>query len=125
MKCEICGKEFDKQLYMSEFKNICSSECFGEKFWQMIVEEGGHYNLNGESVLIKSYKENSDYRWLGCAGRVFYLQSIDNPNMVWKTNDLWIQGEIPDKYLDKFEKLKQITKEEYERISKVEVKENE
>lgn len=118
MKCEICGKEFEKRRWGDEFKNICSNECFTEKFWQIIVEEGGHYNLNGKSVLIKSYKENENGRFLGCAGSIFYLQSIDNPNMVWKTNDLWIQGEIPDKYLEKFEKLKHITKEEYERITK-------
>lgn len=37
MKCEICGKEFEKRRWGGVFKNICYNECFSEKFWQMIV----------------------------------------------------------------------------------------
>ena len=114
--CEICGKEFNTQHWGKPFDKICSRECFSEKFWQDIIKEGGYYNFDGDSVFIKPYKKDGDSRILGCAGNIFYLQSIENPNKIFMTNDLWIQGQIPDKYLDKFEKVKQINKEEYERL---------
>ena len=33
MICEICGKNFEKELWGGEFSKCCSERCFTIKFW--------------------------------------------------------------------------------------------
>lgn len=99
MICAICGKEFHGLQYGGEYQNVCSSECFDHKFWDMIVaEKDKHVIINGESYSIAP--EESKFPFRGHAGREFKIKMKETGEIVTTTN-LWYQGAIPETHRDK------------------------
>lgn len=105
MRCEICGKEIEKSSYMGAV--LCSSECFTENYWlekckaqetdpyEYAIIDGQSYHFNRK----KPIAEYSRYEFLGFDGKRFTIR-YDNGD-TYTTNNLWIQGEIPEKYRDR------------------------
>ena len=99
--CSICGKEFEKSNWYKPFDDVCSSECFNEKFW--LTKEQDY--LNGISFIIvdgqlfkdAGYKENpKNGDVLGFDGREFKIKMNDGTEIF--TNNLWFGGKIPENH---------------------------
>ena len=95
--CEICGREFDKKHYSGKFENICGlNNCFGEKFWRIIVDEKDeHVFINGGSYFIEDENKGG---FRGFDGRKFRIRKNDGTEIV--TTNLWYQGQVPDNFKD-------------------------
>lgn len=88
MVCEICGKQFDKPRYLNDYKNICSSECFGDKFWLNIIK------VKDECIIINGecYGFNKN-KPIGV--------KMLNTGEIIVTNNLWHNGEVPNEFRDR------------------------
>ena len=89
MVCEICGKKFDKPRYLprylNDYKNICSSECFGDKFWLNIIKVKDECIIvNGECYCFNKNKP------IGV--------KMLNTGEIFKTNNLLLNGTVPEKF---------------------------
>jgi hypothetical protein len=106
--CEICGKKYSNDKWPGhwtrEYSDVCSSECFHIKFWELKAEEdkknldrvvispdGGHYTLL-ETPLI----EDRSWHFIGHSGRVFYVHFKDGRNI--KCGNVWFQGTVPENF---------------------------
>lgn len=98
MKCEICGKEIEKSQYSGCV--ICSGKCFHTKYWRdIIAEKEKHIIINGRCYCDAGNIEHpSNYTFLGCSGRRFWIRFEDGHTIT--TNNLWVQGEIPEEFRD-------------------------
>lgn len=89
MKCIVCGKEFDQQMFVDD---ICSTECFTKHFWtnvlddRAIIIDGNCYHAGKEDSSLK-----------GNDGRPFTIEFNDGIRMT--TNNLWHNGKIPAEFL--------------------------
>ena len=101
IKCEICGREFEKANYNKPYDKVCSSDkCFGEKLWKVREEE----YLNGKPFIIidghlwsdGGYKKNEERRYLGCSGQEFTIR-MNNGTEIF-TNNLWSGGIVPESH---------------------------
>ena len=104
MKCEICGKEIDHSINFRV--SLCSSECFTDWFWlqecraqesdpnEYAIIDGESYHFNRKNPVVKG-----GYDFLGFGGQRFKIRY--NNGATYTTNNLWCQGEIPDKYRDR------------------------
>ena len=88
-------------MYYKPHDDICSSQCFHERFW---LEHKEAY-LNGKPYIIidghlylddGNVKNPRDTRMLGHSGRVFHIRMYDSREI--ETNNLWYIGEIPESY---------------------------
>lgn len=101
MKCRICGKEFDKEKYGENYKDICSSECFNDAFWLEKIEYSDELLIiNGECYHVGDEKSTSSFR--GFCGNNFIIKYIDgiNKDKTIFTTNLWYNGVIPEKFRD-------------------------
>ena len=95
MICEICGKNFEKELWGGEFSRCCSEHCFTIKFWDGICEEKEeHVVINGVCYAIADEPVNG---FLGYGGRKFKIKMFDTGEVI-ETNNLWCQGDVPEEY---------------------------
>ena len=95
MVCEICGKNFEKELWGGEFSRCCSEHCFITKFWDGICEEKEeHVVINGVCYAIADKPVNG---FLGYGGRKFKIKMFDTGEVI-ETNNLWCQGDVPEEY---------------------------
>lgn len=95
MICEICGKNFEKELWGGEFSRCCSDRCFTIKFWDGICEEKEeHVVINGVCYAIADEPLNG---FLGYGGRKFKIKMLDTGEVI-ETNNLWCQGDVPEEY---------------------------
>lgn len=96
MKCEICGKEIEKSLYLGNV--ICSDTCFHKLFWKKIIaEKDKHIVIDGKCYCDEGMVKNpSPYSFLGHGGRCFHIKFADGHTLT--TNNLWYQGEIPPEF---------------------------
>jgi len=102
VKCRICDKDFVKEKYGGEYKDICSSECFNDAFWlEKIKDKDIITIIDGESYYIDDEKSNSSFR--GFSGQKFIIKYIDGDkkDKVIVTTNLWYNGVIPEKFRDK------------------------
>jgi hypothetical protein len=90
MKCVICGKEIEKSMYSN--KDLCSSECFHEDFWNDCLDDTAII-VNGECYHDGGRKPEGYSGFLGHAGRLFKIQM--NDGRIIETNNLWYNGEVP------------------------------
>ena len=100
--CEICGKELDRKYWINEeYYNICSSsQCFEEKFWQLIIKEKDeHVIIDGECYSFDKNNPIADgsKTFLGFDGRRFKIKML-HTGEVFETNNLWSNGKVPDKF---------------------------
>ena len=95
MICEICGKNFENEVYIGRFKRCCSSECFYKKFWNDIEEEKDeHIFIDGTCYSIAN---EPIYGNLGYGGSKFKIKMFDDGRII-ETNNLWRQGDVPEEY---------------------------
>lgn len=95
MICEICGSNFENEVYCGRFKKCCSSECFNKKFWNDIKEEKDkHVFIDG---VCYSIANESTLGILGFGGRKFKIKMLDDGRII-ETNNLWCQGDVPEEY---------------------------
>lgn len=96
MKCEICGKEIEESKYTDTV--VCSSTCFGKKFWKdIIVEKEKYIIIHGKCYYDAGNVENPLPHWpIGHGGRRFWIKF--NNGTVATTNNLWYRGEIPEEF---------------------------
>lgn len=112
MKCGICGKNIEETKYNHCFLDgiqvaICSNECFEDWFWKhqfeldssksrrgrIVIVKGSHYVMdNNVPANVKGFK--------GFAGHNFTIKF--NDGRIAECNNLWCQGDIPEKFKDKF-----------------------
>jgi hypothetical protein len=93
--CRICGKS-ESANYLRNKRMVDESLCFSCNFWdeysqpamlsRSIRVAGSHYMDCGEA----------HPRDRGCSGREFNIQMNDGRTI--KTNNLWHQGTIPDRF---------------------------
>jgi hypothetical protein len=98
--CEICGKEFEKRHWGDEYSKICSDECFGKKFWKIIIEDkDNRVIVNHRCYHFDKNKpmKNYDTDYNGYGGRIFNIRFKNGETYI--TNDLWYQGDVPEQYL--------------------------
>lgn len=98
MKCRICGKEFNELHYSGIFKDICSSECFYDDYWQdkirsVKLQPCSYPVVNGSCYHIDK-ETNSTFKGFG--GRKFVI--VFNTGEKTVTTNLWDNGKVPDKY---------------------------
>ena len=101
MICEICGKEFDTSHYGKPYENICSSECFNDKFWLEKIEDKDNLTIvDGNCYWFNKHNpiKNTNTQWNGFAGRQFIIKY--NNGETYITNNLSHNGVIPDKFRD-------------------------
>lgn len=97
MKCKVCGKEFQETQYSSEYKDICSSECFNKFYW---IEKVSSYQNNPDKFvaidgsLYYIDDEDSISSFRGFDGIKFVIKMKDSGKVIVTTN-LWFNGEIP------------------------------
>jgi hypothetical protein len=100
MDCRECGKPSDSHKYKG--LNIPSDLCFRCDFWLGHIsrkDEPESIRINGEHYRLSTplWEENPQKReFLGFAGRVFLIHF--NDGRVVKTNNLWHQGTIPERF---------------------------
>ena len=95
MICEICGSNFENEVYSGRFKKCCSSECFNKKFWNDIEQEKEeHIFINGVCYAIA---DKPIYGFVGYGGRKFKIKMLDTGKII-ETNNLWCQGDVPEEY---------------------------
>lgn len=104
MKCEICGKEIEKSMYYGSV--LCSSECHTEKYWldrvkaiekdpyEFTIIDGTCYHFDRDNPIEKDRRG-----FLGYDGRHFKIKL--NDDTTYETNNLWCNGDVPEKYKDK------------------------
>lgn len=101
MICEICGKEFDVPYYSNKYKNICSSKCFEDKFWQDIIKEKDeHVVIKGECYYFDKSEPIVDVNkkaFVGFSGRRFKIKMLDTGEII-ETNNLWNNGTVAEKF---------------------------
>lgn len=98
MNCVICGKKISKSKYMNAV--LCSSECFHVHFWNEIVKEKDeHIIIDGTCYYDGGNKDTLYPQFLGHSGRRFWIRFKDGRTIT--TNNLWFNGEIPEKFFDK------------------------
>ena len=122
MICRICGKEFEKSKWYKPYHDICSSECYVDNFWQEIINEkdyhvivdGVCYYYDPNKIINTNLPQYNSY-----AGRIFKI--LFNDGRIVLTNNLWCNGDIPEKFREQlpdnavFEK---VSKEDYNKIYK-------
>lgn len=97
MICKICGKEFTESSWSKQ--EICSYECFHDNYWLDRVKckeiftiiDGKCYYFDKEHPIEHDYKD-----MLGFGGDVFNIRFFNGET--YKTNNLWLNGEIPEKF---------------------------
>ena len=95
MKCSICGKEFEKQMFSG--RDVCSPECFEKDYWKRALSEDNFIVINGVYYSDAGFVENpKNTSFLGCSGRLFKIRMNDGREFV--TNNLWVAGPIPKEY---------------------------
>lgn len=95
MVCEICGKNFENEVYCGRFKRCCSSECFDKKFWNDIEKEKDeHIFIDGVCYSIANEPVLGNF---GFGGRKFKIKMLDDGRVI-ETNNLWCQGDVPEEY---------------------------
>lgn len=97
MKCEICGKEFEKSRWYKPFNLICSNDCFSEKLWRDIEQEQLLHNnriiIDGKCYY-NSTNKNSSFKGFG--GTKFKIRMFTGE--IIETNNLWHNGTIPESH---------------------------
>lgn len=106
MKCSVCGKEIEESSYLDCI--VCnSSACYNTYYWMEIVKENKkeerHFIEDGVVYCIG--KENS-YGNRGYGGRLFVFE-LEN-GKVFKTTNLWLNGECPEAFRFLFRKIKTV-----------------
>ena len=97
MKCEVCGKEFEKRHYGEPYNNICSSECFEKKIWiDRIKDKDDPHSVIIDHVAYWIGNENDKSYFRGFGGRKFKIQFNDG-RYVESTN-LWHNGDILEEF---------------------------
>ena len=100
MKCEICGKEIEKNYYGDNI--LCSKECFTKHYWLGFVarkKDKDVVRINGIHYVIGD--ENSLSCFRGFDGQRFRVYFIDG--RVVETTNLWHQGQIPKEFLEELQ----------------------
>lgn len=109
-RCPVCGKRAPRQYVGGE----CSHECFHKSFWGKYVDlakngdiEYAHHfvitsiavRIDGEHYIIDD-EQRKGLRGFG--GRTFYIKFLNGTleGQVYKTTNLWYQGDIPEEYKD-------------------------
>lgn len=100
MKCEVCGKKFDKVKWHKPFNLCCSSECFSRKLWDIRAEkykQDPFIIIDGCAYSDAGYvKHPKPYQFLGFDGREFNIRMNDGTEIF--TNNLWFGGNIPESH---------------------------
>lgn len=97
MKCCICGKEIEKSSYSSLLPPLCDNrECFTEQFWQEIINDKYHLFINHRAYCA-SKEKNPVFKGFG--GAKYKIRKLDTGEII-ETDNLWTNGELPEKYWD-------------------------
>lgn len=97
MKCEVCGKEFEKSHWGEPFNNICSSECFGKKIWiDRIKDRDDPHSVIVDHTAYWIGNENDKSSFKGFGGALWKIKFNDG-RYVESTN-LWHNGTILEEY---------------------------
>ena len=121
MICIVCKKPISpKSKFFSGYDGpICSDKCFMENFWGSVAKNPDYYiivdgNCYWDDGDIDD-QEQYNLKCLGCDGHRFYIQMLNNKS-VFTTNNLWLQGTIPDEYRSKLpDNAKFISQEKFEK----------
>lgn len=95
--CQCCGKTYTKSLDPEVY---LGANCFDCSFWleraQWMKEmEYRQVMVNGHHYMI-GIDDSNDFSPKGFGGRQFIIQFFDG--RIIKTNNLWSQGTIPDRF---------------------------
>ncbi len=110
MICKHCNKEINLNYYITvRDRLIETSRCFECDFWVNMVRadrlpandarfivtpEYQHYRIGDSQSKVAAHR--------GSYGRTFIVTWLDTTRMAVKTNDLWSQGEIPERHRHRF-----------------------
>lgn len=103
--CVICGKEVEKM----PFEDVCSMECYTEKFWlekeegylngvPYIIIDGTMYKDAGykNPISLVGYEDKTLLRSLGHGGAEYNIKMNDGTEIF--TNNLWYIGDVPENH---------------------------
>lgn len=122
----VCGAARDSKKW--EYMNACSKDCFHKDFWQEKINWSVSGDVTPEgSMCVRARHTHyvGDLKagivphrsFLGYAGAVWYIQFTSGPHApgLYKTNNLWCQGDIPLELhaTTLADNAKILTKEEY------------
>lgn len=100
MKCEICGKEFVKARYSGDYKTLCSSECFMERFWidkvKAIKLQPNRFPIINGNLYFIDKEHNAESSFRGFGGREFKIRFLIGKQIT--TTNLWDNGKVPDNH---------------------------
>ena len=99
MICKICGKEFTKADSSWYSQEICSDQCFNDGYWLERVRNKEKFTIiDGKCYYFdKNHPIENDYKdMLGFGGDMFNIRFFNGST--YKTNNLWLNGEIPTKF---------------------------
>lgn len=119
--CRLCGhialeNQFGKQVMQEMIdKELCSGCYFAMKLIEHIPPEGARKIVVGQEHYIMYPWESGEGAFRGSSGQPYFARFDDGSIM--KSNNVWMQGEIPENMLDKFTwRGKFITEEEYRQL---------
>lgn len=100
-KCLECNGLITTKCWIQDEREILIKNqlCFGCYHWQKIVESLSDPRIviiNGISYYRNDFKLVKDPGLLGFGGAIWNIKM--NSGQIFKTNDLWYQGEIPDRF---------------------------
>ena len=114
VKCVICGKEVEKSLYSNAV--LCSRECFSKNYWNEVVSDPNTIVVEGCCYCDQGY-DTEDCGFRGFDGAMFYYRNLKT-GKVTKTNNLWLNGGLPDYLKDSIKDTHEfISKEVYDEQS--------
>ena len=100
--CKICGKQFEGTRWLPPHEDICSSDCFAQKFWLEIIAEASkdkymHPVIDGTCYCVCDEDSISGFR--GFDGALFYI-TFNDGHMIATTN-LWSNGPVDSRFTDR------------------------
>lgn len=103
--CHICGSPLDLESYNQKEPLVKKMRhehlCFNCAFWLDKSENPpkGREIINGSHYVFHNWNSGSG-RFCGFGGRPFY--ALRNDGTVIRSNNVWFQGNIPDRFKDRF-----------------------
>lgn len=119
-KCHLCGSEIGLSEYNQKEKLVQKMKnehiCFKCAFWKDKAEHPapGREIINGTHYMFNKWNSD-DHGFRGCGGSSHYILRTDGT--VVRSNNVWIQGDIPNHFLDLLpDTAKFITREAYNKL---------
>ena len=102
MKCKECGSDIELHWTKDTNKRLSEEQlCFTCNFWVEHIEDDklrdNTFVIDGCHYFVANENNNSSFR--GCGGQKFHISSFDG--RIITTTNLWVQGEIPERFRDR------------------------